>query len=333
VIYDFALEPELVATWWDPKVWYPVRSQMGLGTRRVPCIFPSASWKKLVMGALQKSIPEEEMARWQSARKKMDILLQHLHQNAARRSGRCAETESWLDAAVREHEEFPFGGILVGTTGLVHTHVVAVDKLADDEHPAWSPPAPPVVRQALQLAAALAPLLRSAHELRFVDPYFDADDPTFFEPMKAYLEVAQKRRTVGDLRIQIHFTIGSQQVAQQSRIERTLLNDETVARERLASAERKLSPVLDRRVAARVFAWGRDASGQGMHNRYVLSDLGGVAVQTGLDQDSRGSRRTDDLTVLSKEQYGARWAEFAPEGTTYRRLGEHKFSGAVGDDA
>ncbi len=97
---------------------------------------------------------------------------------------------------VREHGQFPFGGILVRSSGAGHPHIVAVDRLAEEESSTWTPPPPPVVRTSRDLA-----------------------------------------------------------------------------------------------------------------DRYVLTEVGGVAVQTGLDRGGP-TGQTDDLTVLSKEPFEVRWREF-----------------------
>jgi hypothetical protein len=72
----------------------------------------------------------------------LEILLYHLQQGATRRSGRLADGETWLNAAIREHDQFPFGGILVRSTQVSHSHVVLAERLGEEEFPAWSPPAP-----------------------------------------------------------------------------------------------------------------------------------------------------------------------------------------------
>jgi hypothetical protein len=63
-----------------------------------------------------------------------------------------------------------------------------------------------------------------------------------------------------------------------------------------------------------------------MHNRYVLTEIGGIAVQHGLDR-SGNAEETDDLTLLSEEQYRERWAEYSPESTLYRLIDGSSFSG------
>ena len=103
MIYDFALEPELVASWHDSRIAYPFLCQLGRGHRRVPCAFPSAAWAKLVVRAFQTIFSGEESPQTQRARKNIEVLLRHLQEAGTRRSGRLGDGEPWLAAAAREH--------------------------------------------------------------------------------------------------------------------------------------------------------------------------------------------------------------------------------------
>ena len=71
MIYDSALQPELVATWHDPRVAYPVVCQLGLGHSRVPCVYPSGAWKSRVMEALRGALGGDDEAAWQGAKKRI----------------------------------------------------------------------------------------------------------------------------------------------------------------------------------------------------------------------------------------------------------------------
>lgn len=197
------------------------------------------------------------------------------------------------------------------------------------ETAAWTPPAPPVVRRPRELANALAPILRSARQLRFVDPYFDAEDASFLEPMKEYLLVAQKRRSVGELLIQVHFAVRPKDVEQASRIQNQLATDVTLARSKLDACERQIKPLPQPHVTVQAFAWGMGSSGVKMHNRYVLTEVGGIAVQIGLDRNIRNTIQTDDFTVLSKEQHAVRLTEYRAESTVYRLLADRRFVGGT----
>ncbi|MBI1945022.1 MAG: hypothetical protein HYS27_04960 [Deltaproteobacteria bacterium] len=321
MIFDFALEPELVATWHDRSVAYPFLCQLGRGHRKVPCTFPAARWKSLVIEAFQASSPPQNSPAGQAARKAIEVLLRHLDEVSTRRNGRIADAESWLTAACNEHGEFPFGGILVRNSGETHAALVCADRIGEVEFPAWNPAAPPVLRTAIGLATALAPLLRSASQLRFVDPYFDAEDASFFEPMREYLARAQARRTVGDLRLQLHLAVRNSELEKARRDGRNI-TESGLANEKLDACATHLLPLLQQGVSLHGFVWGRSQAGVEMHNRYVLSEVGGLAVQTGLDREIRNVPRTDDITVLSREQHAARWLEYSPTGTLHRLVAE-----------
>ena len=50
-----------------------------------------------------------------------------------------------------------------------------------------------------------------------------------------------------------------------------------------------------------LFQWQERPGGQKLHNRYILTDLGGVSFHHGLDAGADGE--TDDITRLDREQY------------------------------
>ena len=70
--------------------------------------------------------------------------------------------------------------------------------------------------------------------------------------------------------------------------------------------------------------------GERLHNRYVLSDLGGVSFGYGLDEGDEGE--TDDITLMDLEQYEARWSQysgdppaaFEQEGTAVEVVGTRR---------
>jgi hypothetical protein len=267
-----------------------------------------------------------EPAAQQQAQKNIEILLNHIQECSTRRSGTLQEHDPWIVAAVREHGQYAFAGILVRSTDMRSSYLVAADRLAVAKFPAWTPPAPPVPREAKALADALAPLLRSAAQLRFVDPYFDAEVQRFLEPMKEYLRVAQNRRKVEELRVEIHFAVTRKDVEHARRYSSSE-NQSSVASRRLAASVKQIGPLVDHRVHVRAFAWGENPMGEEMHNRYVLTEVGGVEAGTGLDARGRGTRQTEDLTILSKEQHAARWSEFSVGGTAFKSIATDGFFG------
>ena len=62
-------------------------------------------------------------------------------------------------------------------------------------------------------------------------------------------------------------------------------------------------PVLVRRLRQK-------QDGEQLHNRYILTDLGGVTFGTGLDEGDEGE--TDDITLMDRGQYELRWSQYVP---------------------
>lgn len=64
-------------------------------------------------------------------------------------------------------------------------------------------------------------------------------------------------------------------------------------------------------ITLRVVVWTERVNGEKLHNRYVLSDIAGVMLGTGLDQsENPGSDESDDITLLSEGQHNNRLRQF-----------------------
>jgi hypothetical protein len=48
-----------------------------------------------------------------------------------------------------------------------------------------------------------------------------------------------------------------------------------------------------------------------IHNRFVLTDRGGVKFGIGLDDDNGKDGQTDDVDLLSQESFDLRWRQYA----------------------
>lgn len=325
MIFEYAIQPDLAASWHDPRAAYPFVSQMGPGQRRVPCAFPAAKWRRLVKDALDRLVDSEDGPTKQRARKNIEVLIQHLRTIGTERKGTVEEAHEWLAAALREHGEFPFGGILVQACATpTPDGVVDASKLEEGANEFWTPPAPSVARRAADLAAALSPLLRCAKDICFVDPFFDAGIAEYRDPMIAYIRAAQSRRDPRALRLAVHFEVRPTQVAELRRIRGANVDELDVASCRFDDCDKYLRPYLAEGVELECFAWATGRAGLKFHNRYVLSNIGSLALLHGLDED-RNRAQTDDITILSDEQHAARRAEFSGAAAVHRLVERRQF--------
>lgn len=66
-----------------------------------------------------------------------------------------------------------------------------------------------------------------------------------------------------------------------------------------------------------LYRWRERPGGQRLHNRYILTDIGGVSFQHGLDTGQAGE--TDDINRLGLDQYTLRCQQYDPAVPAFDR--------------
>lgn len=74
------------------------------------------------------------------------------------------------------------------------------------------------------------------------------------------------------------------------------------------ASAREMAKRLPSSVTIEFVRWEERAGGDQIHNRYVLTDLGGVLLGAGIDAGPEG--QTDDIQLLSETTYMLRWAQY-----------------------
>jgi len=283
MIHEFAVEPELAATWGSLSEYRHFVKAFGLGTTRVVSRYPKG-WKRLVWEAL-KTTSELD-------RKRLEVLLEQISPTMVRRAGNYDPgPDSWLPNAIKEDARSPFGGILA-REGSDNGRVIGVDHVSDAA--AWNcANGIACSRTTEELAKALAPMLRICRRVAFIDPYFGPDKVRHRRPLQAFLRAMIDRRP-GDLPSEI--------------LVLTSL-DKTGTSEFFASECQKCLPQRVPRDLTLVLRRLREREGgEKLHNRYVLTDVGGILFGTGLDEGEPG--QTDDLSVLNESQHALRMKQY-----------------------
>jgi hypothetical protein len=73
--------------------------------------------------------------------------------------------------------------------------------------------------------------------------------------------------------------------------------------------------------------WKNRSLGEKLHNRYVLTDIGGVQFGVGLDEGDVGT--TDDVTLLSTDVYRRRLEDYSGPAYAFDLEGEFKIVGQL----
>ena len=158
MIYEYALEPELVATWAERKAYRYYMSSFEFGQGRAVARSPKY-WKRLVWRSFS--------CKDDIAKLRLTELLSLLSQQMVRRSNTNWDPclGRWIDNVEREHVRCPFHAIVARTNPKNRSHILTEGDLDPGESPLWAVSDKLVVaRKAADMADAVASMLRCCTE-------------------------------------------------------------------------------------------------------------------------------------------------------------------------
>ena len=307
MIYEYAVDPSIAATWTQLRDGRFFKDRFGLGTPRIVSSFPH-SWRKLVLGEVDqfRQYRDLEISRM------VTLLDRMCHPTIRRCASNWDINKSWLENAEIEHSHTPFDAILAKSNPRSHERVICADSI-DDNTPLWSRKRNYTVERDERVQELVRPMLRIATKVIFVDPYFCTDE-RFLQPMKRYLEVImiernrywKSRSDVGSVpQIEICRSWKSRHLC-----------------------ESKLSAIVPRQLNLIVSTLKQRSCGESLHNRYILTDVGGLLFGHGLD-DRQGTH--DDLVLLDEVPYWIRWNQYANGPYVFDWVDKKYISGSARD--
>ena len=293
MLFEYAVEPELVATWVEPRTGRYFIERFGIGSPRLISRFPKR-WKRRVWDAWQ-AVEKRNGRDVDRQRRRMETLIQHLSSAMVERRRAVWDAErSWMENAL--DQEVPFHAVLARHNPTGDPRVLVADEL-DESTAGWAAPhGRAVARRAETIADAVGGMLRIATDVIFVDPYFAPGRRDFVRVIAACVKAGCEGRSVGPATVRIF--------SSDREANGTHEHFRTECRERLPREFPPGQAVVIRRL-------GERTGGERLHNRYILTELGGVSLGAGLDEREAGA--TDDLNLLASHQYRRRWAQYAGE--------------------
>lgn len=302
MIHEYALEPELVASWHDRMFFRFFIEQFGFGTGRVVSRYPKR-WRRLVWNAFQAAFGA---AAGEIERKRVEEMLARLTAPEVRRPGYVwDEARGWLENAERENDRRPFHAIVARDNPRGHANILRADDILAGTPDSWRAPHSAVVdRTAECMAQAVAPMLRCASHILFVDPHFRASREKYRNTLRAFLRVVAQQGNAPA--IELHTGHVSDDAP----------DWETFKRE----CERYLLPLIPAGLTLVVRRWKNKRGGERLHNRYILTDVGGIQFGVGLDEGDAGTR--DDVTLLDAEAHRHRLDSYRDPVSAFDLEGE-----------
>jgi len=291
VIHAFALQPELVATWGKRSEYRFIHDKFGIGTPRAMLELPSfTKWKRAVhQAANDLELSEQDLLR-------LAELFRIFAEHKCRRADAVYDgVVSWLENGEREYDRKPFAGILATQNPRGHAAVLLGNDL-DPTDARWAQSAGATAQRTPEgIAAALTAMLLNCRVIHLVDPHFGPENARHRRVLEALMDVLATNGVRPEL-VRVH-----------------CLSKSTLGFFEGEAA--KMASRLPPGITVEFRRWNQRAGGDRLHNRYVLTDLGGVSLGVGLD--AGGAGETDDLLLLPQEQYVRRWAQYAEEDGSF----------------
>ncbi|MEY8200667.1 MAG: hypothetical protein RPS47_15635 [Colwellia sp.] len=284
MLYEFALEPKLVYRVTESRRnFVDFLQRFSIGNPAVISDYPKIKYfRKQVLSELDDALPESQKTM-------IEEVLKFLSESP--RVKRCSgynKNEDWVSNVTTENSRIPFDNIVCSTSGINIGEITL-----DDIHEGYPdyPRQVVVQRVADKITNTIENMLRLSTKIIFVDPYFSADDKNWV-PFINFIEVAKEAQPVESLDVEVLFRKGARGIANDlaekfQKSHRDLLIDCNITFKQIK--ERKNQEVI--------------------HNRYVLTDIGGVCFGIGLGEDAITA--SDEVTILDKVVYELRWSQYA----------------------
>lgn len=257
---EYAVEPAAIGADWETFRY--LIDKFGFDKGRLISRMPKR-WEKKVI-AIAKDAGFSDV--------RMTDLIERLSQAKKQRVvdfGRCYDSNAnWMANALGEHRRRPFRAIIGATVDAACSVSLTAD-ICDDDHELFAAPTSrDVPRTADAIAGALLMFAYASREIDFVDPYFDINShgQDYIGPLASLLRQLRELGGAGRT-IRIHW-----------RTRRLRPTAELV----LNDAPQLFNGVIPHGFVLQLCEWKEVEGGEDFHDRYVLSDCGGITIGAGL---------------------------------------------------
>jgi len=290
MIHEYAIEPEAFVEWAKNRLACRyIKNSFSEGQPRIISRFP----KKWIRQCLESQDLDD------NSRKNLEELIFYLKEITIRRSDPSYNPKSsWLENAENENRRHPFKAVLTTSSPNNMNNILLSTEISEwDDHPIWRGDTNiSVERTVSSMVAAVAPLLQKANEIHFVDPYFSPLKSRFVQPLAAMLQAAVSCSAY-NLKKNIVYHVSSDNM------------DWDDLNEFPKDCQNELPTIVPLGLMVQFKIWKERVRGERMHNRFILTDIGGISFGTGLDT-GRKSGQTDDVALLGREVRTKRWQQY-----------------------
>lgn len=293
MIYEYAVDPSTFVS--KDKMLFILES-FGRDKGRLISEVKKEHWVRFVREACRKIYKNKPIAR---ARLKEALKILVKDQKALYNRQVQVQGNDWLSITKRAHSDWPYRGILVENPDEDRDYFLVRDiHLASK--PEWNVPTSITVeRKAETIVDAFRPMLEIAREVILVDRNFRTEDQ-HGNTVKRFLNVLQgilkfvANKPYGPWIGKITYHIGDQYY------------DENNLQDLQAKLRNFFKDSFPAGIKLEFAIWPKYE----LHDRFILTDIGGVDCGIGLDEFSGTSEKTVTLKRLSHLDHSREWAKF-----------------------
>ena len=293
---EYAVEPAAIGADWGTFRF--LIDKFGFDKGRVISRIPKRWEKKVIAIAKDAGFSDVRMT-------KLVESLRHTEKRRVVDFGRCYDPNAnWMANALREHRRRPFRAIIGATVDAACSVSLTADICYDDHELFAVPTSRNVPRTTDAIAGALLMFAHASREIDFVDPYFNISPhgQDYFGPLASLLRQLEGLGGAGKT-IRIHW-----------RTRESLPPVELV----LDNAKQLFNEVIPHGFVLQLCEWEEVEGGEDFHDRYVLSDCGGIMIGAGLAAVEMQKHTTfallDDIHAVSLRQ------RFSAGSRVYRKV-------------
>lgn len=285
MFFEYALDPAVLSTWERVRFFLDA---FGPWKGRFLAEYPR-KWRKMVYQGL--ACPDVEKKRIVERLARLDRCA------FSPRSGTTYDpAQDWLRNAELEHRREAFRAIV--TTRAAAPHVLDASDL-DDSVALWRvDPGALLAREPDVVVRAVALLLRASSRILLIDPYFRADQ--------------------GDKAIMLRDVCGAV-AGQPTEIEVHFADEHAGYATCIGHATRALPDLLPRATTVTLHCWRERVGGPRLHNRYLLTDIGGVQFGDGIERGEPGHE--DRISILEEATRARLWDQYAGASPAFEAAG------------
>ena len=302
MIKEFAVDPSYYSTRLE---WQLIFEHFGFHKGRMISKFPK-DWKKLAYKNLMDNYRRNRIKEIE--RLALEEKLNNFDKYFIDLKRSYDLTLNWYENVKKENNRSPFYSIISRINPDCEDKILKVENL-EEENKYWSVPRQVTVERNFDvIASLLSNIFKLSKKIILVDPHFHPTKEKYRKSLQSLIKIIfwDEREMI----VEYHLVADPRESTSQFQ----------------NSCQNYISPFIPSGKQLKFVRWSSqhasdpNAGGERLHPRFILTDLGGVNIEWGLDEGNLGDVTT--ITLLEPETYKKYWELHQREVSSYSFLDE-----------